>query len=67
MDLAGSERAAKTQASAEQLKVSGKCVPSTVAQDGLRWSSRVFPGCKDICDLSEYYCPYDWSRHIEPP
>ncbi len=19
------------------------------------------------CDLSDYYCPYDWSRHIEPP
>ncbi len=28
----------------------------------LRWSCRVFQGCKDSCDLSEYYCPYDWSR-----
>ncbi len=33
----------------------------------LRWSSGVFPGCKDSCDLSEYYCPHEWSRHIEPP
>ncbi len=37
----------------------------------IRWSFRGFQGCKDnyfsSCDLSEYYCPYDWSRYIEPP
>ncbi len=33
----------------------------------LRWSSRVFQACKDSCDLCEYHCPYDWSRHMEPP
>ncbi len=33
----------------------------------LRWSFKVFRVVKitiSNCDLSDYYCPYDWSRHI---
>ncbi len=35
--------------------------------DVLRWSFRVFPGCQDSYDLSEYHCLCDLGRHKGPP